>query len=264
MIKLIATDIDGTLVKDGTLQIDPEYMTVVDKLIRKGIHIVVCSGRQFVSEQKLFAPIRDELLYITDGGTVVRTPKEILQVSIMPEDVWKGMCKMVHEDLPDCECYISTPDIGYAENENSRMFRWLRDSYGYDICAVKDLIDHSPADVIKFTVYHPSACEEKCTPLFIPAWKDKSLLAPSGREWVDCNPLGVSKWTALSHLQEYLGILPEETCTFGDNLNDIEMLENAGLSFAVSNSREEVRAAAKELCPPYWENGVLQMLKRFL
>ena len=264
MIKLIATDIDGTLVKDGTLQIDAEYMTVIDKLIRKGIHVVVCSGRQFVSEKKLFSPIRDELLYITDGGTVVRTPNEILQVSTMPEEVWKGMCRMVHEHLPDCDSYISTPDMGYAENENSQMFRWLRDSYGYDICAVKDLIACSPADVIKFTVYHPSACEEKCTPLFIPAWKDKSLLAPSGREWVDCNPLGVSKWTALSHLQEYLGILPEETCTFGDNLNDIEMLENAGLSFAVSNSREEVRAAAKELCPPYWENGVLQMLKRFL
>lgn len=85
MIKLIATDIDGTLVEDSTLQIDPEYMTVIDKLIRKGIHMVVCSGRQFVSEQKLFAPIRDKLLYITDGGTVVRTPKEILQVSTMPD-----------------------------------------------------------------------------------------------------------------------------------------------------------------------------------
>lgn len=84
MIKLIATDIDGTLVKDGTLQIDAEYMTVIDKLIRKGIHVVVCSGRQFVSEKKLFSPIRDELLYITDGGTVVRTPNEILQVSTMP------------------------------------------------------------------------------------------------------------------------------------------------------------------------------------
>ena len=67
MIKLIATDIDGTVVKDGTLQIDPEYMTVVDKLIRKGIHIVVCSGRQFVSEQKLFAPIRDELFHTQIG-----------------------------------------------------------------------------------------------------------------------------------------------------------------------------------------------------
>lgn len=264
MIKLIATDIDGTLVKDGTLQIDAEYMTVIDKLIRKGIHVVVCSGRQFVSEKKLFFPIRDELLYITDGGTVVRTPNEILQVSTMPEEVWKGMCRMVHENLPDCDSYISTSDMGYAENENSQMFRWLRDSYGYDICAVKDLIACSPADVIKFTVYHPSACEEKCAPVFTPAWKDQALLASSGREWIDCNPLGVSKWTALSYLQNYLGILPEETCTFGDNLNDIEMLEKAGLSFAVSNSREEVCNAAKELCPPYWENGVLQVLKRFL
>ena len=264
MIKLIATDIDGTLVKDGTLQIDAEYMTVIDKLIRKGIHVVVCSGRQFVSEKKLFSPIRDELLYITDGGTVVRTPNEILQVSTMPEEVWKGMCRMVHENLPDCDSYISTQDMGYAENENSQMFRWLRDSYGYDICAVKDLIACSPADVIKFTVYHPSACEEKCAPVFTPAWKDQALLACSGREWIDCNPLGVSKWTALSYLQNYLGILPEETCTFGDNLNDIEMLEKAGLSFAVSNSREEVCNAARELCPPYWENGVLQVLKRFL
>ena len=51
---------------------------------------------------------------------------------------------------------------------------------------------------------------------------------------------------------------------FGDNLNDIEMLQNAGLSYAVSNSRPEVRAAAKNTCPPYWENGVLQILKSFL
>lgn len=58
MIKLIATDVDGTLVKDGTLLIDPEYMTVVSRLVDQGIHFVVCSGRQFSSEQKLFAPIR--------------------------------------------------------------------------------------------------------------------------------------------------------------------------------------------------------------
>ena len=47
MIKLIATDVDGTLVKDGTLLIDPEYMTVVSRLVDQGIHFVVCSGRQF-------------------------------------------------------------------------------------------------------------------------------------------------------------------------------------------------------------------------
>ena len=49
MIKLIATDIDGTLVKDGTLMINPEYMTVIEQLTQKGILFVVCSGRQFSS-----------------------------------------------------------------------------------------------------------------------------------------------------------------------------------------------------------------------
>ena len=87
MIKLIATDIDGTLVKDGTLLIDPEYMSVIDRLIDKGIIFVVCSGRQFSSELKLFAPIKHKLLYITDGGTVVRTPKEILKTYPM-DDAW--------------------------------------------------------------------------------------------------------------------------------------------------------------------------------
>lgn len=67
MIKLIATDVDGTLVKDGTMQIDPEYMTVIKELVQKGIIFAVCSGRQFISERKLFAPIKDQLLYITDG-----------------------------------------------------------------------------------------------------------------------------------------------------------------------------------------------------
>ena len=76
--------------------------------------------------------------------------------------------------------------------------------------------------------------------------------------------LGVNKGSAIRFLQEYLGIAPDETCTFGDNLNDIEMLQSAGMSYAVSNAREEVIAAARDTCAPYWENGVLQVLKTFL
>ena len=110
MIKLIATDVDGTLVKDGTLLIDPEYMTVVSRLVDQGIHFVVCSGRQFSSEQKLFAPIKDRLLYISDGGTVVRTPEKILKTYPMETALWKSMCRMVHDELPSCDCFAATPD----------------------------------------------------------------------------------------------------------------------------------------------------------
>ena len=89
MIKLIASDIDGTLVKDGTLAIDGEYMEVIGRLIDKGIVFVACSGRQYRSERKLFTPVADRLLYISDGGTVVRTPKEILKVDTLPDEIWR-------------------------------------------------------------------------------------------------------------------------------------------------------------------------------
>jgi len=264
MIKLIATDVDGTLVKDGTLLIDPEYMTVVSRLVDQGIHFVVCSGRQFSSEQKLFAPIKDRLLYISDGGTVVRTPEKILKTYPMETALWKSMCRMVHDELPSCDCFAATPDYCLAEDAGSRMFHWLRDSYGFDVREVPDLSKVENEDIIKFTIYHPTSCEELCSPNFIPAWKHQAKLAVAGKEWLDCNARGVSKWTGLSFLMNYFGLTSDEVCCFGDNLNDIEMLQNAGESYAVSNARAEVIASAKHTCPPYWENGVLQVLKTFL
>ena len=196
MIKLIATDIDGTLVKDGSLLIDPEYMSVIDRLIDKGIIFVVCSGRQFSSESKLFAPIKHKLLYITDGGTVVRTPKEILKTYPMDEDIWKGMCRMVRDELPACDYFAATPDFCFAEDGGSPIFHLLRDSYGFEMREVDDITRLDRNDIIKFTVFHPDKCEELCTPVFIPAWNKKAHLAAAGKEWVDCNAKGVSKWTA--------------------------------------------------------------------
>ena len=206
MIKLIASDIDGTLVKDGTLAIDREYMDVIRRLLDKGIIFVACSGRQYRSERKLFAPVADRLLYITDGGTVVRTPKEILKVDTMPDEIWKGMLSMVHESLPSCDYYIATPDRGFAEDGGSRMFHWLRDSYGYDIQEISDPRILENQQIIKFSVYHPNACEELCAPVFTPAWKDKVTLVSAGKEWMDATLQGSGKGPALDFLQKHLGM----------------------------------------------------------
>ena len=72
---------------------------------------------------------------------------------------------------------------------------------------------------------------------------------------------GGEKSTAVEFIQQQLGISSEETCTFGDNLNDIAMLQKAGRSYAVANARAEVQAAARKVCPSYSEDGVLQILK---
>ena len=147
----------------------------------------------------------------------------------MPRDVWSGMCRIVQEQMPRCDCIVATPDYCLAEDAGSRMFHWLRDSYGYDIREAAPLADIPEQDIIKFTVYHKSACEEMCAPLFTRHGRIKRSSA-AGTEWMDCNPLGANKGTAIEFVQT-LRHSPEETCTFGDNLNDIEMLQNSGRSF---------------------------------
>ena len=84
--------------------------------------------------------------------------------------------------------------------------------------------------------------------------KLKQVILDTGREQKDLEIEGV-KFFKQFVILKFKGI---------DNINDIEMLQASGLSYAVSNSRPEVQAAAKNTCPPYWENGVLQVLKTFL
>ena len=80
---------------------------------------------------------------------------------------------------------------------------------------------------------------------------------------MDSTPPEGEKSTAVEFIQKQLGISPEETCTFGDNLNDIAMLQKAGMSYA-ANARAEVQTAAKGVCPSYSEDGVLQILKEIV
>lgn len=60
-----------------------------------------------------------------------------------------------------------------------------------------------------------------------------------------------------------MGISREETIAFGDNINDIAMLEYAGKGYAVDTARKETKEAADEIIPGYAEDGVLKVLKTF-
>ncbi len=262
MTKIVITDVDGTLVKDGTLDINPEYYEVISKLIDKGIHVVICSGRSYSSVSKLFMPLVGKLFFICDGGSVIRTQNEILKSYPIEKELWMQMYRSA-KSVKERDCFISTVGSCYAEDPNSEMYHWLVDSYKFDMTKI-DSIDDVKEDVIKLSVYHTSDCEESCREDFIPRWKDRAKLASSGSTWVDCVSREANKGTALKWLQDYVGVSKEETYAFGDNINDMEMLQNAGHSFAVENAREELKAVADTIIKPYWEYGVLEVMKTLL
>ena len=87
-------------------------------------------------------------------------------------------------------------------------------------------------------------------------------MAAAGKEWVDCNAKGVSKWTALSYLIDRFDLLPDEVCCFGDNLNDIEMLTLVGLGIAMENADDVVKEAADQIAGSNDQDGVGKELEK--
>ena len=92
----------------------------------------------------------------------------------------------------------------------------------------------------------------------------RANIVAAGAKWVDVVANGADKGSALGRIQEIFGISPEETAAFGDNENDIGMLQRAGYSFAVDNARQQVKDAAREVIGPMKEDAVLKVLKSWL
>jgi len=81
--------------------------------------------------------------------------------------------------------------------------------------------------------------------------------------WVDVGPPGVSKATGLARIAEYYGVSSADTVVFGDAHNDLTMFAWAGYAVAMAQAAPEVRAAADEVAPAVWEDGVAKVLARW-
>ena len=127
MIKLIATDIDGTLLADGTLKINPEYYDVIKELRNRGVRVIVASGRQRSSIEKVFAPIVDEISFISENGTAVYS-KDYQFINKIPEDVARAYIREARM-FPGCEITINKDNMAYFENVG--LYRYMIDDYGY-------------------------------------------------------------------------------------------------------------------------------------
>jgi len=89
-------------------------------------------------------------------------------------------------------------------------------------------------------------------------------LVATRRDYLEIIPAGATKGTALRVLAEHLGIPLEETIAVGDQENDLEMIEAAGLGIAMPQAPEGVRKAARQVAPSDAEGGLLALFREIL
>lgn len=262
MIKLIVSDIDGTLVGDGQGEgaLNPAYYEVIHNLSARGIKFMACSGRQRQSIAKLFRPVAEEIYYACDGGSMVFDYETLMFAKTLPKELANEIIRDAGK-IPQCDIMVCGTKRAYCRSKDSELYRWMVNGYGYDIRAVGNLTENVGDDIVKVSVYHHDKAEELTNPWFRPKWEDKVKLTLAGIQWLDCVPSDAGKGSAVSFMQKHFHIDKSETIVFGDNQNDMEMFSLAGESYAVANAREEVRKAAGHVCGGYMEDGVLKVLQ---
>lgn len=263
-IKLIATDVDGTLVKDSSREVYDEMIEVIRDLKDAGIHFVIASGRQYGSIRKMFAATERKLSYIAENGAHIILNGENFSVTKMNRDyVEEIMADLRGLYSEGCHVVASTAKGCYLESKDEAFIHLISEEYRNDVTLTEDILKVD-AEIIKLAVYKKETIRSIGESFLIPKWQDKVKVTMAGEEWVDFMDKSVDKGNALKKIQEALHVGREETMVFGDNNNDLGMILSAEESYAVENAVEELKAAAKQICPDYTKKGVCQVLKQLL
>lgn len=263
-IKLIATDVDGTLVKDSSREVYDEMIEVIRSLRDAGIHFVIASGRQYGSIRKMFEHTERKLCYIAENGAHIIVNGENFSVTKMNRDyVEEIMADFRGLYSEGCHVVASTANGCYLESKDEAFIHLISEEYRNDVTLTEDILK-ADADIIKLAVYKKGTIRSIGESFLIPKWQDKVKVTMAGEEWVDFMDKSVDKGNALKKIQEYFHISREETMVFGDNNNDLGMILSAEESYAVENAVEELKAKAKHICPDYTKKGVCQVLRQLL
>lgn len=263
MIKLIAADLDGTLL-NSRRELPEGFFELVRRLRKKGVLFAAASGRQFYSVQNLFYPIRDEMLFIAENGAyILDRDKPVYTLALDRKGISEMVGRANELNSQGVRTLLSGAGGAYLLREDDPWFAEKCEQYCLRINFV-DSFDDIPEteEIFKIAIYDPEA-EHRTYPHMQPFGEDYSVIL-SGSKWVDIVRKEVNKGDALIRLMEHVGATPDETACFGDYLNDLEMMGVCTHSFAMENGHAELKAAASEIVPSNDDNGVVKTILRIV
>ncbi|MEU6322394.1 Cof-type HAD-IIB family hydrolase [Streptomyces sp. NPDC047009] len=262
-IRLVVTDMDGTLL-DSTGGIPGGLWPLLTELRRRGVLFSPASGRQYATLARQFAEAADGMVFVAENGTyVVRDGVELssdpLDAAVAARIV--GTTRRLAADGVDVGAVLCGKKSAYVERsdeafvaEASKYYTLLRTVE--DLTTVDD-------QFLKVALYDFGPVERTTAPALAPFTSTHQVVV-SGEHWVDVMNPTANKGAALRMLQRELGITPAQTVVFGDYLNDLEMLDAADWSFAMTNAHPDVLRRARYMAPSNTELGVLRTIARLL
>lgn len=259
MIRLIAADMDGTLL-DSRKRLPEGFFNVLEKLKSEHIHFAVASGRQYYNLLKFF-PSADELFFLSENGAVIFEGRKNIFISEIAENSLPEIVNAIRE-TDGVYPVVCGLDSAYIEDTEPFFLR-NAEMYYERLEIVPDVLSAAKKDrICKIAAFDARRAEEYTYPL-MKKFSGEFMVSLSGQMWVDLMNHGINKGTGIRFLQKRLHVAENETMAFGDYLNDCQMMQACGFSFAMANAHPELKKICSRQTDSNDENGVLNAINKF-
>ncbi len=289
MYKLLAIDLDGTLLNSYG-EVSEKTREALIKAKNQGIEVVLASGRPISSTESLALDLGVDNYLISGNGSAVYDIKK--QEVIYDRFLTK---KQVLEIAELCETNsffynVYTEDEVIANSLNYNVLFYHKENIKKieekrtHINIVQNILEYikesGKEKFLKITVCDESQFifnsimrklkEIENIDVLETAYMSRKKIK-SGTENVDINYYyteitnkNVNKWSAIEYLINILNVKPEEVVAIGDNINDIEMIQNSGLGIVMGNSNPKMKEIADKIVSDNNNEGVLEAIQKYI
>lgn len=239
-IKLIALDMDGTLLNDE-LEVPERNREAIKKALDKGVEVVISTGRGFNACYPYAVDLQLPSYLISANGAEIWTmEKELLQRSGLETEMMKKLYNIATQ--VGVGMWMISTEGAFREELPTDLenYEWLK--FG---CHTED---EKKLDILvkEFSQY------------------EELELSNSLPTNIEVNAKGVSKAKALNFLCELIGITMDNVMACGDSLNDIKMIQEAGIGVAMGNAQEAIKNVADYQSVTNNEGGVAEAIEHFI
>ena len=262
MIKLIMSDMDGTLLDENS-KLPEEFHEIAAELKRRGVMFAPASGRQYFSLKKTFKGYEDDFIFFAENGTIVMQHDKELFSCPMSKKVALHILDTAAQNDEIFRVYCGKKDAYVLKSQNRPEFvdelmrYYTHNSFVDDFADVDD-------ECIKVSLYDASANADKVIYPLVKKFNGQQQVVLSSSYWIDVMAFGINKGIAVQQIQRKLKISPDECAAFGDYLNDAEMMSSVYYSFAMENAHPQIKKLARFSTASNAEHGVIKGIRRLI
>ncbi|ATQ65022.1 HAD family hydrolase [Corynebacterium pseudotuberculosis] len=252
---------DGTLLNHKH-EIPESFWPLLNRMHKQEIIFAPASGRQLYTLLNQFERSTKQLSVIAENGTVVYHEGSIVSTTTIDQELAHAVIALMDTtDLP-WGLILCRVDGAFMHKKTQTVF--VRE---YPLLRAARAGRRSTFLCRRYCgkagCFYRADAESIAAPLIRSAAKELNVVV-SGHHWIDVMNPAANKGIALQALADATGTHISDTLVFGDFLNDLELLETAGTSYAMDNAHPRIKDIADAVAPSNADEGVIHVISSIL